>query len=79
MSAGQPSVGNAAPFVAARDFLLQHRQDYATAYRDFRWPKLDRFNWALDYFDVDGARQCRIRRCGSSTRMPARPSCRLRR
>src|SRR6202034_2558311 len=20
-------------------------------YRDFRWPKLDRFNWALDYFD----------------------------
>jgi acetyl-CoA synthetase len=43
---------NAAPFIAARDFLLQHRQDYATAYRDFRWPKLERFNWALDYFDV---------------------------
>jgi acetyl-CoA synthetase len=44
--------GNAAPFVAARDFLLRHREDYATAYRDFKWPKLDRFNWALDYFDV---------------------------
>jgi acetyl-CoA synthetase len=43
---------NAAPFVAARDFLLRHRDDYATAYRDFRWPKLDRFNWALDYFDI---------------------------
>ncbi len=43
---------NAAPFIAARDFLLQHREDYATAYRDFQWPKLDRFNWALDYFDV---------------------------
>jgi len=43
---------NAAPFIAARDFLLRHREDYATAYRDFRWPKLDRFNWALDYFDV---------------------------
>src|ERR1700761_1717277 len=43
---------NAAPFVAARDFLLRHREDYATAYRDFQWPKLDRFNWALDYFDV---------------------------
>ena len=43
---------NATPFVAARDFLLRHREDYATAYRDFRWPKLDRFNWALDYFDV---------------------------
>src|SRR5271169_6882839 len=41
----------AAPFIAARDFLLSHREDYRTAYRDFRWPKLDRFNWALDYFD----------------------------
>jgi acetyl-CoA synthetase len=43
---------NAAPFIAARDFLLSHRRDYAAAYRDFQWPKLDRFNWALDYFDV---------------------------
>ncbi len=43
---------DAAPFIAARDFLLRHRQDYATAYRDFQWPKLDRFNWALDYFDA---------------------------
>jgi acetyl-CoA synthetase len=43
--------GNAAPFLAARDFLVRHREDYATAYRDFRWPQLDRFNWALDYFD----------------------------
>ncbi len=42
---------NAEPFIAARDFLLRHREDYATAYRDFKWPKLDRFNWALDYFD----------------------------
>jgi len=42
---------NAAPFLAARDFLVRHREDYATAYRDFRWPQLDRFNWALDYFD----------------------------
>ena len=46
------TASNAAPFLAARDFLLRHREDYATAYRDFRWPKLDRFNWALDYFDV---------------------------
>jgi acetyl-CoA synthetase len=43
---------NAAPFIAARDFLLRHREDYAAAFRDFQWPKLDRFNWALDYFDV---------------------------
>jgi acetyl-CoA synthetase len=42
---------NAEPFVGARDFLLRHREDYDTAYRDFKWPKLERFNWALDYFD----------------------------
>ena len=38
-------------FLAARDFLLQHRSDYATAYAGFKWPKLKEFNWALDYFD----------------------------
>jgi acetyl-CoA synthetase len=38
-------------FVAARDFLLQQRNDYAAAYRQFRWPQLTQFNWALDYFD----------------------------
>src|SRR5438309_11661432 len=41
----------AAAFLEARDFLLAHCRDYARAYRDFRWPALDRFNWALDYFD----------------------------
>lgn len=40
------------PFLAARDFLLAHRTDYATAARDFRWPQLGEFNWALDYFDA---------------------------
>jgi acetyl-CoA synthetase len=39
-------------FRRARDFLVEHREDYATAYREFRWPVLDRFNWALDWFDV---------------------------
>jgi len=38
-------------FLAARDFLMRHRDDYATAYGSFRWPALTRFNWALDYFD----------------------------
>src|SRR5262245_58370277 len=38
-------------FLRARDFLLEHRGDYERAYAGFRWPKLDRFNWALDYFD----------------------------
>ena len=42
---------NAAPFTEARDFLLKRRTDYAAAYRGFRWPVLDRFNWALDHFD----------------------------
>lgn len=40
-----------ADFLAARDFLLANRTDYQTAYRDFRWPALKAFNWALDYFD----------------------------
>ena len=44
--------GDASQFLAARDFLLRHRDDYATAYRDFRWPALERFNWALDHFDA---------------------------
>jgi acetyl-CoA synthetase len=39
-------------FISARDFLQQHRLDYDTAYRDYRAPELDEFNWALDFFDV---------------------------
>ena len=38
-------------FVQARDFLQQHRTDYDTAYRDYQPPRLDNFNWALDFFD----------------------------
>ncbi len=38
-------------FRAARDFLLGHREDYAAAYEGFRWPRPERFNWALDWFD----------------------------
>lgn len=38
-------------FLQARDFLLRHRDDYATAYKDFTWPELTEFNWALDWFD----------------------------
>ena len=41
----------ASAFLDARDFLLKNRVDYAAAVRDFRWPVLDEFNWALDYFD----------------------------
>ena len=43
----------ATAFRAARDFLLAHRTDYDTAYAQFRWPDLPRFNWALDWFDAE--------------------------
>ncbi|MER6345841.1 AMP-binding protein [Streptomyces sp. NPDC001595] len=39
-------------FRKGRDFLLEHREDYATAYEGFAWPRPERFNWALDWFDV---------------------------
>ena len=42
----------ATSIIEARDFLLAHRADYATAYRDFHWPELGNFNWALDWFDA---------------------------
>ncbi|BBH68249.1 acetyl-CoA synthetase [Actinoplanes sp. OR16] len=42
-------------FRQAREFLLAHRDDYATAYRDFRWPDLEDFNWAIDWFDAEAA------------------------
>ncbi|MFB6753892.1 AMP-binding protein [Streptomyces sp. NPDC056353] len=39
-------------FRSARDFLLEHREDYTAAYEGFRWPRPEHFNWALDWFDV---------------------------
>ncbi|MCL2430263.1 MAG: AMP-binding protein [Alphaproteobacteria bacterium] len=42
--------------LAARDWLLAHRTDYETAYGEFRWPRLETFNWALDWFDATLAR-----------------------
>jgi acetyl-CoA synthetase len=47
-------------FLAARDFLLAKRSDYDAALRGFRWPRLDRFNWALDYFDAMAAGNARV-------------------
>ncbi len=51
-------------FRGARDFLFANRTDYETAARDFRWPLLDKFNWALDWFDAHLAR-------GASADQPA--------
>src|SRR5215471_15988808 len=42
-------------FRTARDLLLRHREDYAAAVREFSWPELTEFNWALDWFDVIAA------------------------
>ncbi|MCX5375053.1 AMP-binding protein [Streptomyces sp. NBC_00091] len=38
-------------FQAARDFLLAHRGTYDAAHAGFTWPRPERFNWALDWFD----------------------------
>jgi acetyl-CoA synthetase len=35
----------------ARDFLLANRTDYETARAGFAWPRPERFNFALDWFD----------------------------
>ena len=40
-------------FKAARDFLLGKGEDYNAATAGFGWPALDRFNWALDWFDAE--------------------------
>lgn len=40
-------------FKQARQFLLDNRTNYAAAYRDFRWPQMAQFNFALDWFDAE--------------------------
>jgi acetyl-CoA synthetase len=52
-------MGPTSTFLRARDFLLQHREDYDKAYADFAWPDLPTFNWALDWFDVFAAGNAR--------------------
>lgn len=46
-----PASASLAAFRAARDTLVRHRTDYAAAVREFRWPELSHFNFALDHFD----------------------------
>ncbi|MGO8962543.1 AMP-binding protein [Mycobacterium sp.] len=42
-----------AAYLACRDVLVRHRDDYDAAVAAFRWPEIgDRFNWALDFFDL---------------------------
>ena len=37
-------------FLELRDFLLNVKS-YEEAYAGFKWPRVTKFNWALDYFD----------------------------
>jgi acetyl-CoA synthetase len=43
-------------FQEARAFLLAHRTEYEKAVAGFRWPDPVPFNWALDWFDAELAR-----------------------
>ncbi|HUI29266.1 MAG TPA: AMP-binding protein [Candidatus Acidoferrales bacterium] len=38
-------------FLKAREFLQTRREDYESAYYGFKWPDIENFNWAIDYFD----------------------------
>jgi len=48
-------------FQEAREFLLRHRMDYDRAVADFRWPDAVPFNWAIDWFDAELARNAQSR------------------
>ncbi|TXL63861.1 AMP-binding protein [Zeimonas arvi] len=39
-------------FLAARDLLIEHRENHEEAFGAFAWPRLETFNWARDYFDA---------------------------
>ena len=43
-------------FKEARDFLFSHAGDYKAAHAGFRWPALEHFNYALDWFDAELAK-----------------------
>ncbi len=47
---------SSADFKSARDLLLALRDNYEFARSGFQWPKLSRFNWALDWFDAELAK-----------------------
>jgi acetyl-CoA synthetase len=48
-------------FQEARAFLLKNRTDYDAAVEGFRWPDPVPFNWALDWFDAELARDSQSR------------------
>src|SRR5699024_5119910 len=38
-------------FLAARDFLVDNRENYKNAVDQFEWPRFETFNFATDWFD----------------------------
>ena len=51
----RPATPATAALRSARDLLHAHATDYAGARETFRWPELDEFNFALEWFDVVAA------------------------
>ncbi|HSK33049.1 MAG TPA: AMP-binding protein [Propionicimonas sp.] len=49
---GRPATPATEAVRKVRDFLLEHGQDYTGAVEGFRWPELDEFNFATEWFDV---------------------------
>lgn len=40
-------------FRAARDLLVKNQQDYDAACESFEWPRFEKFNFGLDWFDAE--------------------------
>jgi acetyl-CoA synthetase len=53
LSPRERSVSSTEAFREARDRLLAFGGDYSAAKAGFSWPRLRRFNWALDWFDAE--------------------------
>lgn len=49
---GRPATPGTVAVRRARDFLLEHGTDYDGAIAGFRWPELEEFNFATEWFDV---------------------------
>lgn len=50
--AGRPATPATDAMRVARDFLLDHPHDYEAVVDGFRWPHVEEFNFALEWFDV---------------------------
>jgi len=48
----RPATAATAAVREARDFLMAHGGDYEGAVAGFRWPELEEFNFATEWFDV---------------------------